>query len=364
MLAKPPLKHGSLGDAPLRTRGGGDAHPHAGKQEPCIYFLKRGRCFRGDRCHFRHVQPPNKPSPVPQYKKHYQGKRDTFHKTKADNSAKICFYCGKKGHRKKECRKRGRDTAKTVTDFVCPAVEAALQPVHSDHGVGSEPQVSGGSGEAAFHADDNLTNVEWLVDGGASCHVLGFDPGSRLRNRRQVSIEIEVGGGHRISCTCTGDMTILTCSQAPTSSVDLRDVRIVPGFGSNLLSGPRMVKAGWSLTQQDGIFTALDGRRHVVFSILADPRGLYYLSSTVISRITSITSSQFRGQRNAQLQHGAPQKRTASHFFGPDGENVQVKVLHADVACRLGQREVTTGVARLFVFHHAHTRVRAVLSSI
>ena len=57
MVARPPFKRGSLGDAPMRTRGGGDAHPYPGTQEPCIYFLKRGRCFRGDRCHFRHIQP-------------------------------------------------------------------------------------------------------------------------------------------------------------------------------------------------------------------------------------------------------------------------------------------------------------------
>ena len=87
MMAKPPLKHGSLGDAPLRTRGGGDAHPRAGTQEPCIYFLKRGRCFRGDRCHFRHVQPPNKSSSAPHGKQHHQGKRETFHRGKTDNSS-------------------------------------------------------------------------------------------------------------------------------------------------------------------------------------------------------------------------------------------------------------------------------------
>ena len=109
---------------------------------------------------------------------------------------------------------------------------------------------------------------------------------SLLYNRKQVSIEIEVGGGHRIACTCTGDLTILVGPpMAPSHSrINLRDVRVVPGFGSNLLSGPRMVKAGWSLTQQDGIFTAHDNRRHVVFSIPADFRGLYYLSGSVISR--------------------------------------------------------------------------------
>ena len=51
-----------------------------------------------------------------------------------------------------------------------------------------------GPGDAIYKVDGD-PDVKWLVDGWASCHVVGFDPGSFLYNRKHVQIEIEVGGG-------------------------------------------------------------------------------------------------------------------------------------------------------------------------
>ena len=146
---------------------------------------------------------------VPADNRTRQGKRkDNTGRQKESQAIKTCFYCGKPGHIKKDCRKRVRDTAKTATDFVCPAVEFPAQAGHSIGDVGLQPQVNCAPGDAIFNVDGD-PDVKWLVDGGASCHVVGFDPGSFLYNRKHVQIEIEVGGGHRIACTCTGDLTIL-----------------------------------------------------------------------------------------------------------------------------------------------------------
>ena len=54
MFAQASSTRGSLGDAPARAQGGGDAQPRSTK-EPCVYFLK-GKCSRGTRCRFRHLQ--------------------------------------------------------------------------------------------------------------------------------------------------------------------------------------------------------------------------------------------------------------------------------------------------------------------
>ena len=347
MLVKPSLRRGSIGDALLRTRGGGDAHPRAGTQEPCIYFLKRGRCFRGDRCHFRHIQTPNVSNAVPVDNRSRQGKRkDNTGRHKESQAIKTCFYCGKPGHIKKDCRKRVRDTAKAATDFVCPAVEFPARAGHSIGDVGLQPQVNCGVGDAIYKVDGD-PDVKWLVDGGASCHVVGFDPGSFLDNRKHW-------GG--IACTCTGDLTILVRQpQAPSSSrITLQAVRVVPGFGSNLLSGPRMVKAGWSLTQQDGVFTARGSQRHVVFSLPADSKGLYFLSGVVISRSPALTPRRLRGQRNGQLQHGSLLKSGVSHFFRPDNGKEQVNRLNTEIACRLDQSEEFRSTTPLFL--PSHTR--------
>ena len=83
----------------------------------------------------------------------------------------------------------------------------------------------------AVNQPSNLTS-SWLVDGGASCHVVGFDPGAALQNRSEASIEILVGGGRRIRCEHTGETIMLgTSSPATQSRLTLREVRVVPGFG-------------------------------------------------------------------------------------------------------------------------------------
>ena len=56
-----------------------------------------------------------------------------------------------------------------------------------------------------------------------------------------------------------------------------KDVRIVPGFGTNLLSGPRLEDAGYALHQENGVHTARkDG--DLVFLAKKDEPGLYFLT--------------------------------------------------------------------------------------
>ena len=190
----------------------------------------------------------------------HQGKRsNTSFSGKNDHAAKTCFYCGKTGHIKRECKKRARDNAKVAVDFACPAVESAKQTsLLWIVGVRTPSQ------RRRRHGADGRWRCYRLEMAGRWWGVL---PCLGFRSRSSA-IEIQVGGGHKIFCSCVGDLIMVTSPQrhAPTM-IKLRAVRVVPGFGSNLLSGPRMVKAGWSLTQCDGMFTALDQCRHVVFSI-------------------------------------------------------------------------------------------------
>ena len=56
-----------------------------------------------------------------------------------------------------------------------------------------------------------------------------------------------------------------------------RDVRLVPGFGANLVSGPRLEGEGYALHQENGVYTARKNG-DLVFQALKDERGLYFLS--------------------------------------------------------------------------------------
>ena len=74
------------------------------------------------------------------------------------------------------------------------------------------------------------------------------------------------------------ELAIMVKTSNPTtfSRLTLKDVRVVPGFGLNLLSAPRMEKAGWYLSQGGGQFKAMDSEGRVVFTVGADFKGLYF----------------------------------------------------------------------------------------
>ena len=90
---------------------------------------------------------------------------------------------------------------------------------------------------------------------------------------------------------------------------------MVPGFGTNLLSAPRMEKAGWYLSRGKGQFVAKDGQGQTVFSVNADFKGLYYLRNVAISQVVlalSTAPADIRDQRN--FSHGLAE-RQKRHIF-------------------------------------------------
>ena len=103
------------------------------------------------------------------------------------------------------------------------------------------------------------------------------------------------------------------------SRITLHDVRVVPGFGLNLLSAPRMEKAGWHLSQGGGHFKATDGQGRTVFTVTADFKGLYYLKDVTIFEGTAsvpTAPSHVRGQRNFSRGMADLEISKASQFFG------------------------------------------------
>ena len=219
-------------------------------------------------------------------------------------------------------------------DFVMPAVEADVPATPMMQSMVSD-MVNMAAGQQA-----NLTS-KWLIDGGASCHVVGFDPGAALQRRRRASIEILVGGGQRIKCEHVGDLTITVRTSNPKtlSRLTLKDVRVVPGFGSNLLSAPRMEKAGWCLSQGGGQFKARDDQGRTIFSVAADVRGLYYLNNVTISNpIPPVAKAptNIRGQRNFLPSMVGNEISKASQFFamGVKDKNCKVSLLSSAPACR------------------------------
>ena len=70
----------------------------------CRAFAKTGRCARGDKCRWQHIQPPGG---RPQLNKLPHGKRVRVASNKKFEGA--CYYCGMLGHKKSQCQKMRED---------------------------------------------------------------------------------------------------------------------------------------------------------------------------------------------------------------------------------------------------------------
>ncbi len=268
------------------------------KALPCIQYSRKGQCRFESRCRFLHIDAPgrSKPrhNPVPERSKRpptMQGANKA--RLKNPHFAGRCHKCGIIGHKRVNCT--AKDSANVTVDLVASAQdvrsslqEARVNPrvedrgwIHHNFDGDAEDDVGGDREQQvdfAFLASGHPL-VAWMVDGGSTCHVLGAMEayGKFVFNRRPASIAIVVGGGGRVRCDEVGDICLRIISGSRSRVCTFLEVRLVPGFGTNLLSGPRMDKAGWGLHQKAGVYTATDAQNEFVFSTRADANGLYFL---------------------------------------------------------------------------------------
>ena len=196
-------------------------------RSPCRTFSKTGQCRWGDKCRWQHVQVPGSRTQPRQLPK---GKRvKVFSNVKFDGA---CYYCGVLGHKKTQCRKLQKDKPDRVNatyDFAWPVKDSMVPTAAHPTQVDQVMLAVGASSVDTF-----------LIDGGSTCHVLGFESSAinaSLHNIRTVNITIVVGGGTRMSCRRIADVRVrISSPDVSTCKVGVfKDVRIVPGFGANLL---------------------------------------------------------------------------------------------------------------------------------
>jgi transposase InsO family protein len=138
----------------------------------------------------------------------------------SNNRDKECYYCGKKGHIKKECRKRQADEkAGTLKQSSKPPV--ALISATSEASQ-EDPEV-------------------WTLDSGATGHMTPHI--SLLSNIRAVTngISVKFGNKEQSRATHTGDIVMKTISGR---DIKLTDVLYVPNLWGNLFSVPTATSRG------------------------------------------------------------------------------------------------------------------------
>ena len=92
-------------------------------------------------------------------------------------------------------------------------------------------------------------------------------------NLREADISIRVGGGNDLPCTKIADLWV----KGELAPVLLVGVRIVPGFGVNILSGPYLEqKLGMALSSDGRRWAAKTASGDVGIHGPADDSGLYW----------------------------------------------------------------------------------------
>jgi hypothetical protein len=182
-----------------------------------------------------------------------QGKSGKHGKSGKSKRDKECYYCHKKGHFKKDCRKRQADEA---------ANNGGSR--HSEVGL-----------MAASSSPDIGVKGEWVLDTGATRHITG-DP-SLLANMKPLSEELFITFGNGGEGRAEGYGDVLLDSSAG-KSIRLRDVLFVPAAATNLLSMSTASRAGATFIIDNSSCRAYK-EEELLFT--ANKRGgLYILSSS------------------------------------------------------------------------------------
>ena len=161
--------------------------------------------------HFRHVERATRSDSQRQP----QSKRG---RTSNRPKRGACWKCGLDGHWGQECTAPKQDRANVV--------------ISEDWSRSTREFVG-----LSINLKLPYTQDRWLVDSASTCLVAN-ESFKEFFEVGPAEVIITVGGDNQLKCTSVGNL-LISSNQGPLL---LQEVRIVPGFGVNILSGPYLEK--------------------------------------------------------------------------------------------------------------------------
>ena len=188
-----------------------------------------------------------------------------------------CFYCGKEGHFKSDCRK----------------MKAEMGGGGSGGSQANKASSSASSGGFAFMATHKAAtrepkSIKWIIDSGASQHM------TYSKDQLEDYEEMEMQSVHLADKTVLeaigkGTATIWTRVGGNNVPCRIKNVWLVPKLERSLLSVTRIVQHGYSVifTPQSCLITAQNGQ-HVLKAV--DNGGIYLISSGTAQNVALMGS--------------------------------------------------------------------------
>ena len=247
-----------------------------------------------------------------------------------------CYYCGKRGHIKRNCRSyksslegnelennEGRPRSSTKQN-ACPATEE------------SEEEFIG------LFMKQTATEVKtnWIINSGASCHMSYDESLFSEMKRLDEPKEITVGDGSKVKAIGKGTLDLLMkLPNGKTNHCRLSDVLYVPKLSYNLFSVASTTRRGKRIEFEDSICKVLSKDRKLI-AIGRKRENLYYLNCAQQSKGTNVATLckleeskriGYDGIREETSFPSGKQQRTLYQKTGGERANVLVGEERPDV---------------------------------
>ena len=200
----------------------------------------------------------------------------------ADRSGKDveCYQCGKKGHYKRDCRSKPKDSK-------------------------DEKKRSGGSeaksGHFAFSVNNEFSDTVWIKDSGASHHYT--NDRTIMTKFKDANDFLHVADGGTVEIRGVGSILFnVTTSNGDMNTLELREVYYAPGLKVNLLSTTEFDKHGIEEISRDGVSRFMKGGNEIVCAKMEGNRWIMQMTPDK-QEANSVVSADDWHKRMCHLSH-------------------------------------------------------------